>query len=214
MNENIETLSGNPNLQLPEFSDPPESPLQLLRDWVQTAMEQEVREPWAVTLATADVEGRPSTRTVMIKDIDDSGLVFASTAGSRKGQELEVNPWASVTFFWRERLQQVTAAGAVEIMSAEESDAQFDPRPRAARASAAVSWQSRPLDDEAALRQQAQALIESAEPIKRPAEWLAYRIVPQRMEFWYGSPDRLHRRLQYLRPDGETASWATSRLQP
>lgn len=206
------TLTGDANLELPEFNAPPADPIALLGEWVRSAADAGVREPWAATLATADTAGRPSSRTVMIKHLDDQGLVFNSVTGSRKGQELQANPWASVTFYWRERLQQLTVAGKVHILTDQESDADFTPRPRAAQASAAASQQSRPLENEAALRQRAADLRDSDGPIERPAEWVAYRLIPERIEFWYGSADRMHRRLQYQR--SSASAWESQRLQP
>lgn len=173
-----------------------------------------MREPNAAVIATADASGRPSTRVVSIKEADGRGLVFTSFRGSRKGRELTERPWASVTFYWRETLQQLTVAGGVELLRAEESDRLLAERPRAARATTAVSRQSRTLDDEAELRERARRLADGEAPLERPAEWTGYRLLPERVEFWYGSPDRLHRRLQYERAAPGTAAWSHRRLQP
>ncbi|MCQ8773896.1 phenazine biosynthesis FMN-dependent oxidase PhzG [Streptomyces telluris] len=214
MSENVQTLSGDSSLHLREFDAPPADPMALLRAWLDEALRREVREPFAAVLATADEEGRPSTRVLLVKDLDDRGLVFTSFKGSRKGRDLAARPAASMTFYWRETLQQITLSGTVEELTAEESDDLFARRPLAAQATTAVSRQSRPLDDEAELRARARALVESGGPVPRPAEWTGYRLVPETVEFWYGSPDRLHRRLAYERPGRQAQTWTHRRLQP
>ncbi|MEU1818381.1 phenazine biosynthesis FMN-dependent oxidase PhzG [Streptomyces roseifaciens] len=214
MSENVPTLSGDASLHLGEFDAPPADPMALLREWLDEALRREVREPFAAVLATADEEGRPSTRVLLVKDLDDRGLVFTSFKGSRKGRDLAARPAASMTFYWRETLQQISLSGTVEELTAEESDGLFAGRPLAAQATTAVSRQSRPLDDEAELRARARALVESGGPVPRPTEWTGYRLVPETVEFWYGSPDRLHRRLAYERPDQQAQTWTHRRLQP
>ncbi|MEH6374924.1 phenazine biosynthesis FMN-dependent oxidase PhzG [Streptomyces sp. KLMMK] len=214
MSENVQTLSGDSSLHLREFDAPPADPMALLREWLDEALRREVREPFAAVLATADEEGRPSTRVLLVKDLDDRGLVFTSFKGSRKGRDLAARPAASMTFYWRETLQQITLSGTVEELTAEESDDLFARRPLAAQATTAVSRQSRPLVDEAELRARARELVESGGPVPRPTEWTGYRLVPETVEFWYGSPDRLHRRLAYERPDQQTQAWTHRRLQP
>jgi pyridoxamine 5'-phosphate oxidase len=211
MTQTANTLSGDTSLVLPEFDSPPAEPLGLLRAWLESAKERGVREPLAATLATADADGRPSSRVLLIKELDEQGLVFTSFTGSRKGIELAARPLASVSFYWRETLQQITVSGRVETLAPQASDRLFDERPLAARATTAVSSQSRPLADEARLKADAAALIERGEPVGRPAEWTGYRLLPDIVEFWYGSPDRLHRRLRY---ELAQSVWGHQRLQP
>lgn len=208
-----QSLSGDTTLVLPEFDTPPQDPYPLMRAWLDSAVAREVREPYAAVLATADRSGRASSRVLLIKEIDDRGLQFTSFQGSRKGQELAGTPWGSLTFYWRETLQQLTVQGPVEVLTGPESDELFARRPLAAQATTAISRQSRPLDDEAALKAGAKALAADGGPVPRPDEWTGYRLVPQAIEFWYGSPDRLHRRLRYDR-GAETSGWAHQRLQP
>ena len=205
------TLSGDTSLVLPEFDAPPAQPLGLLGEWIAAARERGVREPLAVTLATADADGRPSSRVLLIKELDETGLVFTSFTGSRKGRELAERPFGSITFYWRETLQQITVSGPVQTLTAAESDRLFDERPLAARATTAVSRQSRPLEDEARLKADAAELIATGE-VTRPTEWTGYRLIPDTIEFWYGSPDRLHRRLRYELTSPTT--WTHRRLQP
>ncbi|MFD5141922.1 phenazine biosynthesis FMN-dependent oxidase PhzG [Streptomyces sp. NPDC058401] len=212
--EPVVTLSGDTSLRLAEFDDPPRDPMGLLSEWLDSAVQRGVREPFAAVLATADEDGRPSTRILLVKEFDDRGLVFTSFKGSRKGQDLAARPWGAMTFYWRETLQQLTVTGRVEEVGEKESDALFAERPLAAQATSAVSRQSRPLEDESALRDTARELAEAGEPIRRPAEWTGYRLVPDSIEFWYGSPDRLHRRLRYDRTAQDSDGWTNQRLQP
>lgn len=212
MTQTMNTLSGDTGLVLPEFDAPPAEPLGLLRNWIEAAQQRGVREPLAASLATADAAGRPSNRVLLIKELDDRGLVFTSFTGSRKGIDLAGRPFAAVNFYWRETLQQVTVSGPVETLAAADSDRLFAERPLAARATTAVSRQSRPLADEARLKADAAALIAEGGPAERPAEWVGYRLVPEVVEFWYGSPDRLHRRLRY--ESTQSAAWTHERLQP
>jgi len=211
MTQTANTLSGDTSLVLPEFDAPPADPLGLLREWIDSARERGLREPLAASLATADAAGRPSNRVLLVKELDDRGLVFTSFTGSRKGLDLAARPFAAINFYWRETLQQITVSGRVETLTPAESDRLFDERPLAARATTAVSRQSRPLADEARLKADAAALIDLGEPVGRPAEWTGYRLLPDIIEFWYGSPDRLHRRLRY---EFTQAAWAHERLQP
>nr|WP_206322308.1 phenazine biosynthesis FMN-dependent oxidase PhzG [Streptomyces sp. HNM0575] len=205
-------MSGDASLVLPEFDAPPADPLVLLGEWLDGAARRGVREPYAAVLATADADGHPSTRVLLVKEFDGRGLIFAGSRGSRKGLELAARPRASMTFYWRETLQQLTLAGPVELLAAEDSDRIFAARPPAARAASATSLQSRPLEDEAALRERAVALLESPDEIRRPQDWTGCRLVPESIEFWHGSPDRLHRRLRYDRTDA--TEWTARRLQP
>jgi len=211
MTQTANTLSGDTSLVLPEFDAPPADPLGLLRDWIDSARVRGLREPLAASLATADAAGRPSNRVLLVKELDEHGLVFTSFTGSRKGLDLAERPFAAINFYWRETLQQITVSGRVETLTPAESDRLFDERPLAARATTAVSRQSRPLADEARLKADAAALIDLGEPVGRPAEWTGYRLLPNIVEFWYGSPDRLHRRLRY---EYTQAAWAHERLQP
>jgi pyridoxamine 5'-phosphate oxidase len=210
MVEPIETLSGDPTLVLPEFEAPPEDPLPLLERWLRIAEEKGVREPRALALATADAAGRPSTRILLLKQLTP-GLVFAGSHDSRKGRDLAVNPRAAGTLYWRETLQQIVVEGPVRQLSEEESDALFAERPPAGQATTVASHQGESLADPAELREAASSLAKSAEPLHRPRRWGGYRLDPDLIEFWHGSPDRLHRRLLYAKTDER---WSHQRLQP
>jgi len=208
--EPIETLSGEIELELPEFEEPPADPLQLLRRWLEIADRHGVREAQALALATVGEDGKPSSRTVLLRAVDPVP-VFTSDRESRKGRQLAARPWAAGTLYWRETTQQVTLEGRVEAIGEEESDALFAKRTRVAQAATIASGQSEDLEDEDILRAVARELIESGEPLIRPEGWCGYRLVAERIEFWHGSADRLHRRLLYERA-GE--GWQHRRLQP
>ncbi|HWO84478.1 MAG TPA: pyridoxal 5'-phosphate synthase [Solirubrobacterales bacterium] len=210
MSEPIETLSGDPTLELPEFDAPPADPLPLLDLWLRGADERGVREPRALALATADAAGRPSSRILLLKQATPF-LVFAGSYESRKGRDLAENPRAAGTLYWRETLQQVTIEGPVRKLSEEESDALFTERPQAAQATAAASRQGEALDDPARLRDSAKSLAADGAPPPRPPHWGGWRLDPDLVEFWHGSPSRLHRRLLYIKSDG---AWQHQRLQP
>ena len=205
------TLSGDATLVLPEFDAPPADPVVLLAEWFAGAVAREVSEPFAMVLATADDRGRPSSRVVLFKEFADGGLVFAGSSTSRKGRDLAANPHAAATFHWRETLQQITVVGTVQKVAPEASDVLFADRPRAAQAAVIASEQSTPLDDESALHDRAQALADGDEPLSRPDGWTGYLLLPEEIEFWQGKPNRLHRRLRYVR-SGE--GWLAQRLQP
>ena len=192
----VETLSGDPTLELPEFDSPPADPLPLLERWLRTADEKGVREPRALALATADGAGRPSNRILLLKQLTPA-LVFAGSYDSRKGGDLAVNPRAAGTLYWRETLQQITIEGPVEKLSEEESDALFAERPPAGRATTVASDQGETLEDPGSLRRKADEL--NGEKLRRPPNWGGFRLDPDLVEFWHGSPTRLHRRLLYIK---------------
>jgi pyridoxamine-phosphate oxidase len=210
VSEPVETLSGDPTLALPEFAMPPAEPLPLLERWLAAADERGIREPRALALATADADGRPSNRIVLLKQATPA-IVFAFGAGSRKGRELAANPRAAGTLYWRETLQQVVFEGPVERLSAEESDRLFAERPPAGRAATVASNQGDALEDPDALQREAAELARNGGALRRPEDWGGYRLDPDLVEFWHGSPDRLHRRLLYVKTEG---SWRHQRLQP
>lgn len=208
--EPIETLSGGIELDLPEFDDPPADPLKLLAQWVERAWELGVREPQALALATTGEDGRPSVRIILLKAVEPA-LAFAFPDHSRKARDLEANPWAAGTLYWRETTQQIVVEGSVRRMTEAGSDALFAERPRIAQAATIASRQGEPLDDPAELRAQATDVAAGGERLNRPPGWSGYELTPQRIEFWHGSKDRLHRRLLYSRSE---QGWNHQRLQP
>ena len=190
--------------------DWPAEPLPLFGEWFERVKADGLPEPEAMALCTATADGRPSARMVLLRGLDH-GFCFYTNYESRKGQELIANPYAAVIFYWRVPYLQVRVEGVVEKMSAEESDAYFNARERTKRLSATVSEQSRPINDWRELRVAADKLMKSDEPVDRPNHWGGFRILPERMEFWAGSQDRMHRRCVYQ--DGENG-WTRELLAP
>jgi pyridoxamine 5'-phosphate oxidase len=187
-------------------------PIKQFSRWWDEALKSEALEANAMTLATADASGRPSARTVLVKDFDARGFVFYTNYDSRKGRDLAANPRASLLFFWPELERQVRIDGTVEKVSAEESDAYFNSRPLASRIGAWASPQSQPISGKAWLMAKAAEMgVRHGLNPPRPPHWGGYRLRPEEMEFWQGRPSRLHDRLLY-RPDG--SGWRRQRLAP
>ena len=188
-------------------------PLAQFARWWDEATRSEIREVNAMTLATADRDGRPSARTVLLKDFDARGFVFYTNYDSRKGRELTANPRAGLLFFWKELERQVRIDGHVERVSAEESDAYFKSRPLASRLGAWASPQSEVISGKAWLLARAAEMgLRHGPSPSRPPHWGGFRVIPEALEFWQGRPSRLHDRLLYrLSGDG---SWLRERLAP
>ena len=170
-----------------------------------------VAEPTACALATA--AGRPSVRMVLLKDADERGFVVYTNLESRKGDELATTAWASLCFWWPPTYSQVRVEGRVEVVSPKEADAYFAVRPRSKQISAWASNQSEPVPSREALLARAREVEAAYEgkPIPRPDYWTGIRIVPDRIEFWYGHEDRLHERVEYHL---ERGVWTARILSP
>ena len=168
----------------------------------------------AMTLATADSEGRPSARIVLLKGVDERGFVFFTNYGSRKGTQLDQNPKAALVFYWPDLERQVCVSGDVTRVPIAESEAYFRSRPRGSRLGAWASHQSQPVADRAELEQKWHEMEVKypGEDIPLPPFWGGYVLYPLRIEFWQGRPSRLHDRFSYTRqPD---KSWQIDRLSP
>ncbi len=166
-----------------------------------------------VALATADAQGRPSVRMVLLRGADDRGFVFHTNYTSRKGRELMENPHAALCFHWPALDEQIRIEGTVVKLQDEESDAYFASRPRGSQLGAWASKQSEVLPTREALEEEYRDTERRFEgqPVPRPPFWGGFRLIPSRIEFWYGRPDRLHDRLVYTRTsDG----WTIERLYP
>ena len=188
-------------------------PIAQFNGWFEQALKAEVNEPNAMSLATVDERGFPSSRIVLIKQYDVRGFTWYTNYASQKGRQLQANPRAALLFFWPELERQIRIEGMVERTSAEESDKYFHSRPLKSRLAAIASAQSMPIASRAALEDHYEAVAKQfgAEP-PRPMNWGGFRLVPERIEFWQGRRSRFHDRVLYtLQPDG---SWTRQRLQP
>jgi pyridoxamine 5'-phosphate oxidase len=165
----------------------------------------------AMTLATADKNGKPSTRTVLLKSVDERGFIFFTNYDSRKGRELAENPHAALTFFWSDLERQICVAGAVTKLPVAESAAYFKSRPRGSQLAAWASEQSQPVPDRAFLEAKWRELEKKfATEIPLPPHWGGFILRPERIEFWQGRPSRLHDRFSYARQADN--SWKLERL--
>lgn len=181
--------------------------------WFEQAQSAGLLEPTAAALSTADSAGRPSGRMVLLKGFDTRGFVFYTNYESRKGMELDANPWASLHLWWDRLQQQIRIEGAVARVSAAQSDEYFASRPRGSQLGAWASAQSRPLASRADLErslEEVAAKFEGGE-VPRPPHWGGFRITPDRVEFWQGRRSRLHDRFHYLRA---AEGWRIERLSP
>jgi pyridoxamine 5'-phosphate oxidase len=183
--------------------------------WFRDAVAARLPEPNAMVLATADPAGRPSVRTVLLKEYDERGFVFFTNYESRKGTESRDNPYASLLLPWIPMHRQVVVCGSVRQLDRAETEAYFAGRPRGAQLGAWASPQSRVLPDRAALDAAYRAAAErfpDGTPVPAPPHWGGLRVVPETVEFWQGRASRLHDRLRYRRTGGE--EWIIERLAP
>jgi pyridoxamine 5'-phosphate oxidase len=188
-------------------------PILQFKHWMDEALSAEVPEANAMTLATADADGKPSARVVLIKGVDSRGFVFFSNYDSHKGRDLEANPHAALLFFWIELERQVRIEGRVEQLPAAESDAYYASRPLDSRIGAWASEQSREISGRGVLvARAAKFAAQFGLNPPRPPHWGGYLVIPDVIEFWQGRPSRLHDRITYTRQPDD--SWHIARLAP
>lgn len=189
------------------------SPFEQLQQWLELAVSENLTEPYAMTLATCSKEGRPSARVVLLRHLDDKGLVFFTNYTSRKAKEIQQNPLGSLVFWWSALEKQVFVEGKIEKISDKESDLYFSQRPRKTQLGAWASQQDTILEN----REQLEASYQKYEKefegkeVMRPPFWGGFRLIPERFEFWQGRPSRLHDRFEFV-IDGD--AWKINRLSP
>ena len=187
-------------------------PLRLFAAWLEEAVQAGLPLPNAMTLATVTPEGAPDARIVLLKGLERGGFAFYTNYSSRKARQMQTRPQACLVFQWSELERQIRIEGAVEKVTAAESDAYFASRPLGARLSAWASPQSAPVASRQILeKSMEEARKRHGDAPPRPPHWGGYRVIPQRMEFWQGRADRLHDRLLYT---AAAAGWKIERLAP
>ena len=188
------------------------SPLVQFERWLNEAVRAEVNEPTAMNVATVGEDGRPSSRMVLLKEVNGQGFVFFSNYLSRKGRALSAHPFAALTFFWPELERQVRVEGRVVLLDEAASDEYFKSRPYTSRIGAWASEQSSVIAGKSVLVARAAAVgLKHPISVPRPPHWGGYVVLPERLEFWQGRPSRLHDRIQYRL---ENESWLKERLAP
>jgi pyridoxamine 5'-phosphate oxidase len=194
---------------------PADEPLDLFREWFADAKAHEPNDPDAMALATADADGLPDVRMVLLKHVDHEGFVFYTNLESAKGEELAANPRAALSFHWKSLRRQVRVRGPVAPVSDAEADAYFATRPKDSQIGAWASRQSRPLEGRFALEKEVAryAAKYAFSTVPRPAHWSGFRVQPLTIEFWRDRPFRLHERIRYSR-EAPGDSWKTDHLFP
>lgn len=211
---NIADIRKDYRLQTLEEMDVHPSPLSQFNLWWEQAINAEIDEVNAMTLATVDALGHPNARVVLLKGFDESGFVFFTNYDSCKAREMEKSQHACLVFFWKELERQVRIRGKIGKLDATDNDAYFFSRPVGSQIGAWASPQSQVIPNRLILEQNVQSLeLQFAkEPITRPAHWGGYRIAPVEIEFWQGRSNRLHDRIRYRQ--STTGEWILERLAP
>jgi len=192
----------------------PDSPFVLFNEWFLQAGELGVLEPNAMVISTVSADNKPSSRVVLLKGIEDEGFIFYTNYESRKGKELEHNPYISVLFFWPEAERQIRIEGKVSKISTETSKAYFVSRPRESQLGAWASEQSKPISSREELEQrfkEVEQRFQESDTIPMPNHWGGYAVSPASIEFWQGRVGRLHDRIIY---EKHGDAWTKQRLNP
>lgn len=189
-------------------------PVGMFELWFEAARRAGQAEPEAMAVATADAAGRPSVRFVLLREVDAAGFVFYTNGHSRKGREIDANPWAALAFRWEQVDRQVRVRGPIGPVDPAQSDAYFATRPRGSQLAAWASEQSEPVEGREEMDRRladATSRFEGA-PVPRPPWWQGYRVSPHEVEFWQQGPFRMHDRFLYRRD--RAGAWQTARLFP
>ena len=194
-------------------------PIEQFKTWLNDAEAQEIYEPNAFVLGTVTPENTPSSRTVLLKGVDEHGFIFFTNFDSRKGTAIAQNPSVSAVFGWYSMYRQVLIEGVAKTVQGDDSDEYFHSRPQESQVAAWSSNQSQPIKNRDALDAQFQSALNKfkADEVPRPDYWGGYRIVPTRIEFWKGRSNRMHDRIAFTRTldTAEAPSqWKIQRLQP
>ncbi|HPD83808.1 MAG TPA: pyridoxamine 5'-phosphate oxidase [Alphaproteobacteria bacterium] len=209
------TEKNTQDIEKPEDFTPPSNPYTLFKTWLLMAEEHEINDHNAMCLATCTPDGKPSVRMVLLKGLDDKGLVFYTNAQSRKGTEIDNNKNAAICFHWKSIKKQVRVEGILEEVSEEEADAYYNTRHRGSRVGAWASKQSQPLGSYQELKEfveEYESKFQDMENIPRPPYWKGFRLKPSYFEFWIDGEYRLHQR--YLYTPNDQGGWAIRMLYP
>ncbi|MEO6286259.1 MAG: pyridoxamine 5'-phosphate oxidase [Dyadobacter sp.] len=213
MDHNIAKIRHDYNLKGLHETDLAPDPLKQFKLWFSDVLNAGISEANAMLLSTV-LNGRPSGRIVLLKDLNETGFSFFTNYQSKKGEEIGANPQVALTFFWKELERQVRIEGSIQKTTAAESDEYFAVRPRGSQIGAWVSDQSEVITGRDILEAKTRELNERFEgqTVPRPPHWGGYRVIPDYIEFWQGRPSRLHDRLAYLKT--ADSSWKIERLSP
>jgi pyridoxamine 5'-phosphate oxidase len=213
MNHSIADIRQDYRLRSLNETDVAADPITQFGNWWQEAMNSQLEEVNAMTLATVSPEGKPSARIVLLKDYDENGFVFFTNYESGKGRDMNTNPYAALVFFWKELERQVRIEGMVAKLDTAESDAYFHSRPEGSRIGAWASPQSTVVSGREELEERYEAMKDKfrESDIPRPGHWGGYIVKPVMIEFWQGRPSRMHDRIVYRYENGQ---WNIHRLAP
>ncbi|MET4138061.1 pyridoxamine 5'-phosphate oxidase [Pedobacter sp. UYP1] len=211
--ENIQNLRQDYRAAELSEADIDKNPIAQFAKWFKDALEAKLYEPNVMTLATADLTGKPSSRILLLKGFDEEGFVFFTNYNSKKGKDLQENPQAAMQFFWPELERQVRIEGMVTKATAEASTTYFHSRPKGSQIGASASPQSTVIPNREILEDRVKELTASYQEteVPRPEHWGGYVLKPSHIEFWQGRPSRLHDRITYTSVNGV---WTINRLAP
>ncbi len=213
-NQTIAALREDYRAKTLEITDVQANPIQQFNEWLQEALDSQIKEANAMTIATVDAQGKPAARIVLLKGFDENGFIFYTNYDSRKGQELAANPNIAVVFFWKDLERQIRIEGIVEKVAPEISLNYFHSRPKGSQIGAWASPQSQVIPDRSILEQNVIDLRKKYRDVDKlpiPAHWGGYQIKPTFLEFWQGRSSRLHDRISYTLIENE---WKIERLAP
>ncbi len=189
------------------------NPFIQFKHWYEEALNADLIEPTAMTVATVTAEGKPTARVILLKSFDENGFAFFTNYQSHKGEEIEKTPWVCLNFWWGKLAKQIRIEGQVEKSTVEDSDSYFQSRPRGSQLGAWASEQSQVITDRQVLEEKLQHVTQKYEgqTVSRPSHWGGYLVKPNMFEFWQGRENRLHDRLRYQLQDNQ---WHIERLSP